>query len=213
MIVAPSILSADFNRLGEQIKSIEAATTWLHFDVMDGHFVPNISFGYKVLGDIDNESDLFMDVHLMVTEPLYLYPDFKKHGADLITFHVEAVRDITENIQAIKDLGLKVGVSIKPNTKPECLEPYLNDLDLVLIMSVYPGFGGQSFIDSTLETLDYLVQKKKEGYDFLIEMDGGIGPTNAPDLFKRGADVLVAGSAVFGSDNPAETIRKMTTLE
>lgn len=209
MIVAPSILSADFYHLGQEIERIEACTSWLHFDVMDGQFVPNISFGYKVLGDIDKHSNLFMDVHLMVQEPMHLYEAFKKHGADLITFHAEAVRSIEDNIKAIKAMGLKVGISIKPNTKPESLEPYMEDLDLILIMSVYPGFGGQSFIESSLETLDYLVEKKKD-HHFLIEMDGGIGPDNAPDLFRRGADVLVAGSAVFGSEDYCETIRKMT---
>ncbi|NLY37351.1 MAG: ribulose-phosphate 3-epimerase, partial [Tissierellia bacterium] len=163
MIIAPSILSADFSRLGEEIQALEkAGADWIHFDVMDGQFVPNISFGSKILEDIKSLTPLPFDVHLMVTEPYDYIEDFVKKGADLITIHVEAVSDPNRYLYRCRELGVKVGLSISPDTPVSELEAYLDRIDLVLVMSVYPGFGGQKFIPSTIEKIKQLKKLREE---------------------------------------------------
>lgn len=202
MIISPSLLSANFTCLKQDIEDIEAsAAKWLHYDVMDGHFVSNISFGYSILADVRKVTDLFLDVHLMISDPLAYLDAFTQAGADLITFHFEAYDDpakIQKTIQAIKDKGVKVGLSIKPATPVSAIIPYLKSLDLVLVMSVEPGFGGQSFMESSLDkisTLKQLISTAK--LHCLVEVDGGINETTAQMASQAGADVLVAGSYVF----------------
>ena len=213
MIVAPSILSANFNNLNEEIKSINIdKNVWIHCDVMDGHFVPNITFGACVLKNIKKDNDVFLDVHLMIDDPYKYAIDFAKAGADLITFHYEAVKeeDIIKVIDNIKSLGCKVGMSIKPKTNPQVLDKYLELLDLVLVMSVEPGFGGQSFMDSALDKIRYYRNEiDKHSYAILIEVDGGINEETGRLCKEAGVDILVAGSYIFGSKDYQETIRKL----
>lgn len=210
-LIAPSILSADFAYLAQDIQEVEAAgADWLHFDVMDGQFVPNISFGYKVLEDIKPHTNLVMDVHLMVLEPDHLIPEFAQRGADYITVHYEAIEHLDKTLELIRSLGCKVGLSLNPDTDPRKLKPYLDQIDLILVMSVFPGFGGQSFIESTMDSTNYFVQQReKHGYSYLIEMDGGISPANSTRLRQAGVDVLVAGSAIFKAPDFAEVIQLM----
>ena len=213
--VAPSILSANFGNLSYDVKRIvDAGCEFLHFDVMDGHFVPNISFGATILKDI-NSFDIIYDVHLMISDPLKYAIDFQKAGADYITFHYEAVlkEDIPKVINHIKSLGVKVGISIKPNTSVEVLDPYLADLDLVLVMSVEPGFGGQKFMENSLSKIQYLSNKKKENnYKYLIEVDGGINQDTSVLAVKAGAEVLVAGTYVFKSNDLEKTVEGLKKL-
>ncbi len=211
MIIAPSILSADFAQLGCEIKALEeAGADWIHFDVMDGQFVPNISFGLKVLEDIKDLTKLPFDVHLMMVEPYRYLEEFAKQGADIITFHIEAVEDAAKYIKKIHDLGIKAGLSLSPDTSLEAVLPYLKDIDLVLVMSVYPGFGGQKFIESSLNKVEELrLLKEKNNYSFIIEVDGGVGSSNAGILKKAGADALVAGSAILGSEDYQKSIEAL----
>ena len=215
MIVAPSILSANFNNLNEEIKSINHGNVWLHCDVMDGHFVPNITFGACVIKNIKKDFDLFMDVHLMITDPYKYAIDFCNAGADLITYHYEAVKeeDIDKTISYIKSLGVKVGISVKPNTDIKVLDKYLKDIDLVLVMSVEPGFGGQKFIDSALGKIRYLKETKdKNGYKYFIEVDGGINHETARLVKMSGCEVVVAGNYIFNSDNRKEVINDLQNI-
>ena len=211
-IVSPSILSADFGKLGADCRMVlDAGAQMLHYDVMDGHFVPNISFGVPVLKSLHkNLPDAFYDVHLMISHPLQYAEAFIKAGATLYNFHLECEDDIQATIDAVRALGCKVGLTIKPGTAPEALAPYLDQLDLVLVMSVEPGFGGQSFIPGSLEKIAQLRAMAREmGLETIIEVDGGISARNAGAVYGAGADVLVAGSSVFGAEDPQAEVVKM----
>ena len=206
MIIAPSVLSLDYTRFNEQVDVLNKRVEWIHFDVMDGHFVPNLTFGPDILKAFRRSSDLFMDAHLMVTDPSFFADVFMKAGADQITFHYEAVEEdkIPELIDKIHAGGCKAGISIKPKTEVKVLEPFLKDVDLVLVMSVEPGFGGQSFIENSynkIRELDTLRKEKDLAYK--IQVDGGVNSANAGKLVASGVDVLVAGSFVFKGDMEA----------
>ena len=199
--LAPSILSADFARLGEQVAEVTAAgADYIHIDVMDGHFVPNITIGAPVVAAIRPHTNLPLDVHLMIEAPQQYIKQFAEAGADIITVHIEACPHIHRVIQAIKELGVKAGVSINPGTPIDTLDDILPSLDLVLVMTVNPGFGGQTFIESTLDKIARLrTELDKKGLTAELEVDGGINIETAPRVVKAGARVLVAGAAVFGS--------------
>ena len=202
MKLAPSILAADFKVLGEEIrKTEEGGAEVLHFDVMDGVFVPNISFGMPVLASIQGASHQIMDVHLMVTEPIRYVEEFVKSGADIVTVHWEACEDIPAAIEKIKEAGAKAGISIKPGTAVSVLEPVLEKVDMVLIMSVEPGFGGQKFMPEALDRIQELKQMiDAKGLSVDIEVDGGISTENVRKIIEAGANVIVAGSTVFKGD-------------
>ncbi|MGI6512683.1 MAG: ribulose-phosphate 3-epimerase [Catenisphaera adipataccumulans] len=205
-IVAPSVLSLDYTHLKEQVRGLnESNAKWLHFDVMDGHFVPNITFGPIILHTFDQMSDLFMDVHLMISDPEKYIPDFIKAGADGITFHTEAVGNDIEHIRKIIDdlhaQSIKAGFVVKPKTDIKQFEPLLPIVDYILIMSVEPGFGGQKFMPDQLDKVRWLDAKRQEkGLSFRIEIDGGINETTAKEAYAAGCDTLVAGSYVFKAD-------------
>ena len=212
MKVAPSILSANFNNLVEEIKLCEGAE-FVHIDVMDGHFVPNITIGACVIKNLKKEIDKVLDVHLMITDPYKYSPDFIKAGADIVTFHYESDSDVKKTIELIKSYNVKVGLSIKPGTSVDVLKPYLKDLDLVLVMSVEPGFGGQKFMDSALDKIKTLAKlKQEEGYHYLIEVDGGINTETGKLVRDAGCEVVVAGSYIFKSENYAEKINYLKNL-
>lgn len=209
--IAPSLLSANFAYLKEEIEAITSAgAQWLHYDVMDGHFVPNISFGYSILNDVSKVTDLYLDVHLMISDPLKYIDNFINAKASLITFHFESVdneKEIKEIINYLKSHNTDVGISIKPNTPVDVLLPYLKDLDLILVMSVEPGFGGQSFQDSALNKIKQLKQLKQDNnYNYLIEVDGGINEETGKLCKEAGVDVLVAGSYIFNSKDYKQKI-------
>lgn len=198
-ILAPSILAADFTNLAQQLREIEQAKVkWLHLDVMDGHFVPNITLGPDMVAAIRRMTPLFLDVHLMVEEPDFLIPRFREAGADLITVHVEAVRHLHRSIQLIKQVGAQAGVALNPATPASSLEVILSELDLVLVMSVNPGYGGQTFIPAVLPKISQLDQMiRSQHRRIYLEVDGGITAVTAPMVVRAGANVLVAGTAIF----------------
>lgn len=213
-MIAPSLLSADFLNLSKDIQMVnESEADWFHLDIMDGVFVPNISYGIPVVQAIKKEAKKPLDVHLMIVEPDRYFEKFKEAGADLITFHYEASTHIHRSVQMIKSMGIKAGVVLNPHTPVSVLEDILGDLDVVLLMSVNPGFGGQKFIERTFSKIEKLREMiEKESLNTMIEVDGGVNTQNAPKLFAAGADILVAGNAVFKAENPAEAIRMMKTV-
>lgn len=216
-LIAPSVLAADFANLQRDIEMINSSEAdWFHIDIMDGVFVPNISFGMPVLEAIAKHAKKTIDVHLMIVDPDRYITTFKKLGANVLTVHLEACTHLHRTLQAIKAEGMKAGVALNPHTNIDLLEDVINDIDLVCIMSVNPGFGGQSFIENTydkIRKLKALINKK--GASTLIEIDGGVTNKNAAQLVEAGADVLVAGSYVFGAADPIATVadlKKITTL-
>lgn len=210
-IIAPSVLSADFLNLGRDIEMLNASEAeWIHLDIMDGRFVPNISFGIPVVHAIRKATTKTLDVHLMIEEPEKYITAFANAGADVLTLHYEASRHLHRAMQQIHDAGMQAGVVLNPHTPVELLHDLLPYLDVVLLMSVNPGFGGQKFI---LQVLDKVIRLRRmideRNLDVIIEVDGGVNDLTAPQLFEAGAEALVAGSYVFGSEDPSETIRQL----
>ena len=207
-IISPSLLSADFLHLADDIKMLnESQADWYHLDIMDGVFVPNISYGIPVVQAINKMATKPLDVHLMIVAPDRYFEAFKEAGASIITFHYEASTHVHRSIQKIKSLGIKAGVVLNPHTPVSVLEDVLGDLDLVLLMSVNPGFGGKKFIEGTYSKVEKLRDMiDRNGYNTLIEVDGGVNTENASKLFAAGANALVAGNAVFKSEDPKKTI-------
>jgi ribulose-phosphate 3-epimerase len=212
--IAPSILSADFARLGEEVRAVAAAgADYIHVDVMDGHFVPNITIGPPVVAALRRVTDLPLDVHLMISEPDRYVPDFARAGADIIVVHAEATPHLHRTVQLIKSLGKRAGVSLNPATPLHYLDYVLEELDLVLLMTVNPGFGGQSFIDACLPKIQALRGiLDKRGLEAELEVDGGVKPANIDRISHAGADVFVAGSAIFESGDYAATIAELQRL-
>ena len=213
--VSPTNLSADFAHLGSDCRAVlDAGAQMLHYDVMDGHFVPNISFGMPVLKSLHKAlPDAFYDVHLMIDDPLTYAEPFAKAGASLITFHLECGCDTAATLARIKALGCKTGLSVKPHTSVQALFPYLDQLDLALVMSVEPGFGGQKFMPMALDKIRALREEiDRRGLSCLVEVDGGVDAVTGPACVEAGADVLVAGSAVFGAADPAAAVAGLKAL-
>lgn len=212
-ILSPSILSADFTKLGEEIETIDnAGAEYIHVDVMDGMFVPSISYGMPVIKSIRKSTGKVFDVHLMISEPIRYIADFAASGADMITVHVEACSDVVATIEKIREYKLKVGITLNPDTPVSTIKPYLNRVDMVLIMSVNPGFGGQKFITSSVDKIKEVKRLRDElnlSYD--IEVDGGINIDNLATVLEAGANVIVAGSAIFRGD-AAENVKKFKSI-
>jgi len=213
-LIAPSMLASDFGNLKSEINMInDSDADWFHLDVMDGVFVPNISFGIPVIKSIQERAKKVLDVHLMIVNPEKYIKKFKEVGANVLTVHYEACVHLHRTIQEIKNEGMKAGVAINPHTPVSVLNEILNEIDLVCLMSVNPGFGGQKFITNTLHKIKELKELREENKNsFLIEIDGGVNIENAKNIIDSGADVLVAGSTVFKSKNPIETIRKLKNI-
>lgn len=211
MLISPSILASDFSRLAEEVKSIEnAGADLVHIDVMDGMFVPNITLGAPVVSCLKGKTSLPFDVHLMIEEPVRYIDDFAKAGADIITFHIEAAKDVKATIEKIKEAGCKPAISIKPNTPADVVFPYLDELYMVLVMTVEPGFGGQSFMRETMPKVRAIRDEAtKRGLDLRIQVDGGIDDKTVSEATENGADVLVAGSYVFKAADRKAAIEKL----
>lgn len=207
--VAPSLLSADFSRLGEEVRAVEGAgADLLHLDVMDGHFVPNLTFGPMLVRAIRKLTALPLDTHLMIENPGKYIPEFLDAGSDIITVHIEASADVERDLDMIRGKGKKAGITLNPDTAVEKIEPYLAKIDMLLVMSVFPGFAGQSFMPEVLPKIERACAiREKEGFDFAVEIDGGIAPGTSPRALEAGADILVAGSAVFKKPDYAAAIR------
>jgi ribulose-phosphate 3-epimerase len=212
--LSPSLLAADFSNLKNDIEKAEkAGCDMLHLDVMDGAFVPNISFGMPVISSLKKISDIVFDVHLMINDPIRYIEDFVKCGADIITFHYESCDDPSAVIEKIKSFGVKAAISVKPKTDASVLEPFIDKVDMVLIMTVEPGFGGQKLIPGALNKVRALAEIKKEnGYEFAIEVDGGVTKDNVKDVTGAGAGIIVAGSAVFGAEDVTQRTREFVEL-
>jgi ribulose-phosphate 3-epimerase len=211
ILVSPSLLSADFCRLGEEIQAVQdAGADWLHLDVMDGHFVPNITIGPMIVAAAKKVAKVPLDVHLMISDPDYYIEAFHEAGADVLTVHPEATHHLHRTLTRIRELGMKAGAALNPSTGLESVRYVLAQLDVIMLMTVNPGFGGQSFIPTMLPKVRALREMiDSSGYQILLEVDGGVSPKTAPDLARDGADVFVAGSAVFGNPPYREVIDKL----
>lgn len=209
--IAPSILSADFARIGEEVRSAEAAgADWLHIDIMDGHFVPNLTMGPDMVRAVNKTTDLFLDVHLMVTDPHLFFEPFAKAGADLLTFHIEVVSSPEENVGRIRKLGCQAGLSLNPDKPVEAVLPYLHLVDLVLLMSVFPGYSGQKFIpQSAVKAAQIREFIDRNDLRCRLQVDGGVNRQTAPELIHAGVDILVMGSAFFGDPDREGLVRTL----
>ncbi|MBE6830174.1 MAG: ribulose-phosphate 3-epimerase [Ruminococcaceae bacterium] len=207
MLIAPSVLSSDFSQLGNEVRRMDlCGADWIHLDVMDGHFVPNLTFGAPVIRAVRGFTEKPFDVHLMIEEPLRYVPDFIDAGADIITFHIESKSDTEKTLEAIRAGGAKPALSVKPGTPAEVLFPYLDKLYMVLVMTVEPGFGGQSFMEDMMEKIRVLKAHRPE---LLIQVDGGINPSTIRTAAQAGTDVCVAGTSVFKAEDAAQAIRDL----